>query len=113
MSNIKDSTSNWGKEEFLAFLMLQIGNADLKLSREELMIIDKIVTEEQFEQVNWVFSKCNDFECINLIKVMQKQFFPGDDGKEKLIEEMKLIALSDNDLSINEEIMIRSLKKLL
>ena len=113
MNNLNETTGNWSKDEFLAFLMLHIGNADLNLSSEELIVIAKIVNEEQFAQIQWVWSKCNDIECINIIKSLRRKLFAGDEGKEKLLEEMKALAMSDANFSTNEEIMIRSLKKLI
>ena len=113
MNKLNDITAGWSKDEFVAFLMLHIGNADLKLSREELIVIDGIVSEEQFAQINWVWSQCNDFECINIIRSMRNKFYPEEEGKEKLLEEMKVLAMSDDNFSTNEEIMIRSLNKIL
>ena len=113
MSKLNEITTSWNKEEFMAFLMLHIGNADLKVSREELIVIGKIVNEEQFSQIQWVWSKCNDFECINIIRDMRNKFFPGEEGKENLLKEMIALAVSDEDFSSSEDMMIRSLKKLL
>ena len=113
MQNINEITADWQKEDFLAFLVLHIGNADLNLSTEELLVIDKIVTKERFTKINWIWSKSNDFQCITIIRAMQKKFFPGEEGKKELVNEMKTIALSDQKFSNNEEIMIRALRKLL
>ncbi len=113
MNSINEITSGWSKKEFLAFLLLHIANADLELSQEELMAIEKLVNEKKFKTIQMIWSKCNDIECINIIKELSNKYFPGDEGKEILIDEMTNLAKLDNELNISEEIMILSLKKLL
>ena len=113
MNNVNDIIAGWNKKEFLAFLMLHIANADLELSREELMVIDSLVDEKQFFQIQQVWNKCNDIECINIIRTLRNKLFPGDKGKELLISEMTNLAKSDQQFNLSEEIMILSLKKLL
>ncbi|MEJ2593728.1 MAG: hypothetical protein P8100_01035 [bacterium] len=113
MNSISDITAGWTKKEFLAFLLLHVANADLELSQEELMAIDALVDEKQFKTIQMIWSKCNDIECINIIKELRNKYFPGDDGKEVLIGEMTKLAGLDEKLNISEEIMILSLKKLL
>ena len=113
MQQINEITADWQREDFLGFLVLHIGSADLNLSTEELLFIDKLLSKERFQKIQWIWSKCNDFQCITIIRAMQKKFFPGEEGKTELIDAMKKIALSDQKFSTNEEIMIRALRKLL
>jgi hypothetical protein len=113
MKNRQEIIDQWKRNEFLAFLLIHIGNADLNFSREELMALDQLVDEQQFKQVEWVWSECNDFECLQVIRSLRDKLFPGDEGKAQLMELMRQQALLDHKLSTNEEIIIRSLRKLL
>jgi uncharacterized tellurite resistance protein B-like protein len=113
MNNLNEITSAWGKNEFLAFLLFHIANADLELREEEMMFIENLLDEKQFKTIRKIWSKCNDFECLNVIRELRNKFYEGEEGKETLLVEMKALAGSDDTLSPIEAAMIMSLKKLL
>ena len=110
---MKEYSDNWTKEEFTAFVMLHLANADLKISNSELFMIFDNVTEDEFKKIELVWSKSNDFECLQLIMEQRKKHFPEADGKEQLIEEITKLANADDQFSIYEENLIRALRKLL
>ena len=113
MMNVKEITSGWNKNEFLAFLLLHIANADLEPSEEELMFIRRLVNEDQFKIIQMVWSKCNDIQCINIIRELRVKHFPGDEGKETLMREITALASTDEHMNQGEEMMILALRKLL
>ena len=110
---MKEYTDNWTKEEFKAFLMLYIANADLKVSNDEVFAILDTVDEEAYSKLVMIHSKCNDYECITIIKENRDKHFPGEEGKEILLNELTKIAHADDKFSVYEENMIRSLKRLI
>ena len=110
---MKEDIANWNKEEFKAFLLLHIANADLEISSNELFLIMDDISEENFKQVDAVWSDCNDFECIQIIKELKNKHYPGKEGKDHLIEEMTKLAHADKKFSASEQNFIRSLKRLI
>lgn len=110
---MKQITDNLTKEEFIAFLMLHIANADLKVSNDELFLILNQVDEESYRKIEMVHSKLSDSECIRLIQNQKEKHFPGADGREFLIGELTKLALADDKFSVYEQNLIRSLKRLI
>lgn len=110
---MKEYTDNWSKEEFKAFVMLHIAKADLTISNSELFVILENVNEEEFRKIETIWSKLNDFKCLELITEQRLKHFPGEDGKEQLINEITKLANADGHFSIYEQNLVRGLKKLL
>ena len=110
---MKEISDNWSKEEFKGFLLYHIANADLKINNSELFIILNDLNEVEFRKIEMVWSKSNDFECLQLISQQRNKHFPGDDGKELLLAEVIKLANADEKFSIYEQNVIMSLKKIL
>lgn len=106
-------TDNWTKNEFNAFVMLHIANADLKISKQELLVILKNISEDEFNKIEMVWSKLNDFECLKLIKEQSTKHYPENEGRDQLIKEVTELAKADDKFSVYEQNLIRSLKKIL
>lgn len=110
---MKENIENWNKEEFKAFLLLHFANTDLKLSSKELYMIMDDISEEDFRNIDLVWSESNDFECIQIIKQLISKHYPGDEGKDHLIKEMTKLAHADKEFSVNEQNFIRSIKRII
>ncbi len=110
MSKLYDT---WDKEEFKAFLMIHLANADLKVSQDELVMIMENVNEETYRKVKMVWDSCNDYECIQVIQKLKEKHFAGEEGKEQLINGMMEFAKADEIVSTNEKIMIAAMNKIL
>lgn len=110
---MKDKIDNWNKEEFKAFILLHIAHADLKISKKEVFMILDEIDEDSFKQIEMVWSGCNDFECIQIIRDLKSKYYPGDEGKDQLIDEMTKLAKADNKFSVSEQNFIRSIRRLI
>jgi uncharacterized tellurite resistance protein B-like protein len=110
---MKDVINNWSKDDFKTFLLIHIANADLKISRKELQMIMSEIREEDFKRIEMVWSECNDFDCINIIRDLKNKHYPGEEGKEQLIDEMTKLAYADKQFSIYEQNFIRTIKRFL
>jgi len=110
---MKQITDSWTKEEFKAFLMLYVAKADLQVSSDELFLILQDISEEAFRRIEMIHAKCNDMQCIGLIREQKEKHFPGSEGKDYLINEITKLALADDKFNVYEKNMIRSIKRLL
>jgi hypothetical protein len=83
------------------------------VSEDELVMIMEQVSSEKYRHVKKQWDKCNDYECIQLIRKLKERFYPGQEGKEELIVSMTAFAGADENFSTNEKILISAMNKLL
>ena len=110
---MNEQYANWNKDYFIAFLMIHLANADLKVSQEEMIMIMDSVSEDTYRKVKKVWDNCNDFTCLQIIRNLREKFFPGQEGKEELINGMIDFVKADDEVSTNEKILIAAMNKLL
>jgi hypothetical protein len=110
---MREKYENWEKDDFKAFLMIHLANADLDVSQDELIAIMDNIDEITYKKVKRLWDSCNDYECLQIISKMRQKHFPGEAGKEELINSMVAFAQLDEMVSTNERVLIAALRKLL
>ena len=103
----------WDKEDFKAFIMIHLANADLSVSQDEMYMIMENVSSDRYKKIKLAWDKSNDYTCLKIIKSLKDKFYPGEEGKEELIESMLRFARVDKIISMNEKILISAMNKLL
>ena len=106
-------TTHWNKADFLSFLLYYVANADGELHEDELIYIEDKLGEERLAEVEHLTNHQSDYEIINLISDLRNRFYPGKNGKDQLLQEMKMIAAADGEISQMEKLAIKTIDKIL
>ena len=101
------------RDEFLAFLFLYAAAADLILTQSEMEMIAEKAGMDNLKKAKNLFDAQSDYEKIEFILAHKNQYFPDDEKKTALLEQLKTIFLADNKFSIQEQNLFRSLNKLM
>ena len=104
---------NFTKSELQAFILLYVANADLQFSDDEEKFIRKYINKKDLLEVEKVFDKCNDAECLEIILKHKNEYFPSTESKEKLIHEIVELIKLDDERNPMEEAVLMGLKRLL
>lgn len=107
------SSTQWNYNEFLTFLLIYASYADMDFSQEEKDAIRSKVSSETFDKMFQIFNGMGDYECLQEIMNYKGLYFPTEDRKREILDEMKELFSSDGDFSSLEKNLLMFLKKLL
>ncbi len=103
----------WNYEEFTAYLLLYASNADAEISEDEVAMIKKTITEDQYTAVRKAFDEANDFQRIQTILEYKGLYFPTEARAREMLDKMTDLFNVDGHFSILEENSLRVLKRLI
>jgi len=106
-------SSNWTKEELVAYILLYMANTDFVESNTEKNIIISIVNMNTFQKIHDEFDNDNDYQSLQKIISGLKQHNYSKDDIDALFVDIKLLFLSDGEYDILEQNMFLYLKKIL
>jgi len=101
------------KNEFLAFLFLYAAAADQVLTRTEVELIAEKVGKNKIKKAKSQFDNLSDYERIEYILAHKQEYFPNEEQKTALLNELKEIFLADNVFSVQEQNLFRALNRLM
>lgn len=110
---MKPKTSNWSKDDYLAFLLLYMAEVDLETHRKELLYIANEIGVARLHEIEPQVEKCNDYQCIEIITELRDRYYPGEKGKDELLEEVRQLCNADGQYTEMEQAASMYLKKLL
>lgn len=110
---MNSTNRNWTYNQFLAFLLIHLAAADYKFSQDEINFIKSLTGDVSFDEIRELLDKSSDYEIIQTIMSYKDEFYPGEEDKAKIVEDMKGLFLSDSKFSLNEQNLFRALKELL
>jgi hypothetical protein len=110
---METSKMNWTKNEFKAYILLYVANADYIVTKTEKDIICKLVSPKQYHKIYVEFDNDNDYQSIQKIQFNIKKFKYTNNQIDKLLIEIKELFLSDGNFDILEKSMFNLLKKIL
>lgn len=93
-------TNHWDKQDFLAFILLYLAEADGQLEDEELRYIADHLGKEHLEHIRQPASACNDYQCLQIMQELRPRFYPGPQGLDAL--KMEMAALCQVDGRFNQ-----------
>jgi len=105
--------SNLSYNEFLAFTLLYVSSVDSKIDDNEIQIIICKVGNDICKKIQNEFDKLNEYERLQMILSYKNQYFSSSEQKEKLLNDVKEVFLSDNRLDNFEQGVMVYLKRLL
>lgn len=85
------NTDHWDKQDYLAFILLYLAEADGRLEAEELKYIADHLGKEHLDHIRSSASECNDYQCLEVMRAMRPRFYPGEIGLDSLKMEMKAL----------------------
>lgn len=104
---------NWTREEFMAFTLLYAASADFEVSDDERQNIKQIAGEAEMAKAEANLSSLNDYKAIQAILGYKEQYYATEEDKDQLLFDLRVLFESDDEYEINEQNMMRALKKLL
>lgn len=106
-------SSNWTKEELVAYILLYTANSDLNIENHEKNVIISKVDMQTFSKVQAEFDKDNDYQSLQkIINGLEVHNYSKDD-LEALFVDIKNLFLSDGSYDVMEQSMLAYLKKIL
>ena len=100
------------KEEFKVLFMLYVANVDGIQSEEIDTILEK-TDSVTFNKVKKMFAKMNDAEILKYIEENKQSFVATEEERKALLEDCRSIITSDNQSTVMEEFVIKSVEKVL
>lgn len=104
--------TTWTPNEFHAYLMFYVAEADHSIEQEEKNIILNKVDFDEYMKIKKEFQCDNDFQCIQKIMKYKEKYYNTQDGSKKLLEEIKKVFLSDGNYDTLEQNMYIYIKQL-
>lgn len=104
---------NWNFEEFTTYLLLYASNSDLEITEDEVALIKKRISEEQYNRIRTAFDQTSQYQQIQTILSYKGLYFPTEDRARELIDMVKKLYNVDGHFSILERNDMRLLKKLI
>jgi len=105
--------TDWSREEFKAYLMLNCANADYIETEEEKDLILSKVDKTTYKRIHKEFDKDNDYIRLQKIASTAKRFGYTKDKIDVLLERMKELFMQDHKFNAYEEYMYKGLKRIL
>lgn len=108
---MKNSSTNWSKEELKAYVLIYCANADFVESKLEINYIKSKIHAGIYEKMHAEFEKDNDYQSIQKIQTFIKEH--NYHSEDKLIREILELFLIDDDFDILEKNLYMGLKHIL
>jgi len=103
----------WNFEEFTTYLLLYASQSDLEITEDEIALIKKRISEEQFQNIKSEFDQANDYQQIQTILSYKGLYFPTEARARELIELVNTQFNIDGHFSVLEQNSMRLLKRLI
>jgi len=110
---MNQDSSNWSFHEFKVYLLLYAAYSDFELQEEELQLILKNATKEEYKHIHKKFQAASDFEHIQTILSLREKYFPNEKEADKLLQEVWTLLTIDDELSLYESNFYRNFQKLI
>ncbi len=104
-------TDKWDKQDYLAFILLYLAEADGQLEDQELQYIADHLGKDHLDDIRKPASQCNDIQCLEVMQALRPRFFPGDSGLESLKKEMTGLCQAGEHFSQFEQQVIEMIAK--
>ncbi len=105
--------TDWSREEFKAYLMLNCANADYIETEDEKGIILSKVDKNTYKRIHKEFDNDNDYVRLQKLASTAKRFGYTKDKADILLDRMKKLFMQDHKMNAYEEFMYRGLKRIL
>lgn len=105
--------SNWTRTDFMAYLMLFAANSDLKVTEEEMELIEGSFDAGTIKSVQKEISSDNDIASIDKINAYIKANDCSQEDKERLLTDLLELYNADGKFSRMEQVAFKYIKKII
>ncbi|WP_295833865.1 sulfurtransferase [uncultured Winogradskyella sp.] len=113
LTPIPMETSNWNKDELMAYILLYAAHSDFKENNHERNVIISKVDMQTFQKVHDEFSQDNDFQSIQKILASIETHKYSSEKIDEILADIKGLFFADSDFDIKEHSMLLFLKRIL
>lgn len=106
-------STQWTKQELMAYLLLYCANADYVENESEIAMIRSKVDLAKYETIHKEFEKDNDYQSIQKIQAAVERLGFSEAQIDELIVEMKELFMVDGAVDAEENVLFTGLKHLL
>ena len=103
----------WSYNEFLAYLLLYAANADFDINDEERKLLLSGLNTYDYNNIRKAFDKSNDYERLQIIGIYRDLYYPDDESKEKILNDLRNVFLADEEYNSVERAVFMGLRKVL
>ena len=96
-----------------AYLMIFAAFADNELSEKEKEFIISKVGKPEFQKMLKVYKDDSDLEAISRVEQLRNEFFPGEKGKENLLNLITEVFNCDHEFDALENMVYHGIRELL
>ncbi|RLD32542.1 MAG: hypothetical protein DRI83_10745 [Bacteroidetes bacterium] len=111
--NMDYKSIKFNRDELHAFVLLYVANADMEIDSDEIGFIRKHIKKKKLHEVEKVFEKCNDNECLQIILNHKDEYFSTRESKDELMQEIAKLIMADGEKNQMEEAILMGLKRIL
>lgn len=108
-----DTLESWSKRDLLALIMIYASNADLTVTEEEKNHVKRKIGFEHYKTANAFFENNSDYETLQAIIQLKDRFYPGEGGKEAIMQYLQEVFDTEGEAPASEQIYQRYLSRLL
>jgi hypothetical protein len=105
-------TTDWTKEEFKAYLLSYVANANFFESEEEEEIIHSLVSDDTYKKIHKELAKDNDYQSIQKIYHNLEKFNYSKDEMHVLMDDIKEMFAADGEIDDIEQTFLVALKRI-
>jgi hypothetical protein len=106
-------TEVYTRHDLIAYALIYAAMADYEMSdQEKVFIIDRVGLVE-FGKMLVVYKNDSDLESLERIKLLKDEFFPGEIGKEELLNLIEEVFKCDHEYDALENVVYHGIRKLL
>ena len=106
-------TEVYTRHDLIAYALIYAAMADYSISDTEKDFITDRVGKKEFKKMLKVYNEDSDIEGLERIELLKDEFFPGDAGKEELLNLIEEVFESDHSFDALENVVYRGMRKLL
>ena len=106
-------TEVYTRHDLIAYTLIYAAMVDYSISEMEKEFIIDRVGKKEFKKMLKVYKEDSDLEALERIELLKDEFFPGEEGKEELLNLIKEVFKSDHSFDALENVVFRGMRKLL
>lgn len=101
------------RNDLIAYALIYAAMADYSISEKEKSFITDRVGKKEFKKMLRVYNEDSDLKGLERIELLKIEFFPGEKGKEELLNLIKDVFNADHSFDTLENNVYRGMRKLL
>jgi hypothetical protein len=106
-------TEVYTHHDLIAYALIYAAMVDYSISESEKDFIIGRVGRKEFNKMLKVYENDSDFESLERIKLLKDEFFPGEKGKDELLNLIEEVFKCDHEFDALENVVYHGIRRLL